>query len=124
MITVQVKNNIPVKGSAIIPDVETYTGNIIANPKWLGDDHICLTTGEAWFPYRMIKKANIVSSSIDIAYSAPKTDKNIFEAKGSKGNIYTITRENSNWSCTCVGFGFRRACKHVVAAKKLLDKAA
>lgn len=122
VITLRVKNNIHNKGSAYIPDGASYTGNIVPNPKWLDDDHICLTTGEPWFPVRMIQKAHIVSSSTSVVYNKPKTDRNVFEVRGSKGNTYTITRENTIWSCTCVGFGFRRECKHIAAAKKLLNK--
>jgi hypothetical protein len=122
MITVQVKQNIFNKGAAYIPDVVEYTGAIIPNPKWVGADSICLTTGDITFPFRIINKANIVSSSVAITYNAPKSNRNVFQAKGNKGNIYTITREGTNWSCTCVGFGFRRDCRHVNAAKKFLDR--
>ena len=124
MITLQVRNNIRVKGAAFIRDIEEYTGAIVSNPKWLGSDYMCLTTGDPLFPIRMIRKDDVISSSIPVEYNQPKTDRNVFEAKGNKGNIYTIIREKSDWSCSCVGFGFRRDCRHVNAAKKLLDKAA
>lgn len=122
MITLQVKNNINNRGSAYIPDIQNFTGAIIPNPKWVSGDSLCLTTGETRFPFRVIKKSEIVSSSIPIEYTPPKNDRNMFLAKGTKGNQYTITRERTQWSCTCVGFGFRKDCKHINAAKKLLDK--
>lgn len=121
MITLQVKHNIFNKGASNTPDIEEYTGDIVPNPKWLGDDHVCLTTGEDWFPFRMIKKSNIVSSSVPVKYEHQKEDRNVFEAKGNKGNIYTIIREKSNWSCSCVGFTYRNDCRHVAAAKKLIN---
>lgn len=122
MITLQVRNNINNRGSAYIPDVSVFTGAIIPNPNWIGSDSVCLTTGEPWFPFRIIKKSEIVSSSIPIEYNTPKTNRNVFQAKGTKGNQYTITRQGTQWSCTCVGFGFRKDCKHINAAKKMLDK--
>jgi hypothetical protein len=121
MITVYVKSSVAVKGLAHIPDVAKYTGKIVPNPKWLDDDHIYMTTGEDWFPFRVIAKKNIVSSSVPIDRKAPKIDKVVFKVKGSKDKIYTVTRENAIWSCTCVGFGFRHDCKHIMAAKKLLN---
>lgn len=119
MITVSVKQNLFNKGCAPISDIVKYTGTMMKNPSWVDSDHICLTTGDSSFTFRIIKKSNIVDSSTAIMYNAPKSDRNVFEAKGSKGNVYTITREKSTWSCTCVGFGFRRDCKHIAAAKKM-----
>lgn len=109
------------KGAANISDIAQYTGTIVPNPKWLGDDYLCMTTGESWFPVRMIKKEYIVESSAHIPINKPKQNKNVFSVKGSKDQIYTVMREGAQWSCTCVGFGFRRDCKHVAAAKKLLN---
>jgi len=36
---------------------------------------------------------------------------------GSKGGEYTVTLKGGNLSCECMGFGFRRKCKHVEQAK-------
>jgi len=33
--------------------------------------------------------------------------------EGSKGNKYTVTLNGENWACTCVGYGWRRKCKHI-----------
>ena len=32
---------------------------------------------------------------------------------GSRGDSYTVSELNGEWSCTCAGFKFRGACKHV-----------
>ena len=40
-----------------------------------------------------------------------KTQSNLITIKGSKGNEYTIDPEAR--TCTCPGFGFRGACKHL-----------
>jgi hypothetical protein len=41
---------------------------------------------------------------------------------GSKGNEYTVTLKVGEFSCECVGFGFRRKCKHVELAKTKMNK--
>lgn len=33
--------------------------------------------------------------------------------KGSKGDEYTVTDVNGNFSCTCSGFRFRGDCRHI-----------
>tara|TARA_R100001163_G_C5050826_1_gene187641 strand:- start:35 stop:358 length:324 start_codon:yes stop_codon:yes gene_type:complete len=37
--------------------------------------------------------------------------------KGSKGNEYTVSVTDGQWSCTCAGFGFRRKCRHIQEIK-------
>jgi hypothetical protein len=38
---------------------------------------------------------------------------NTFQVKGSKGNLYTVSISRKGNTCTCVGFEFRRNCKHI-----------
>jgi len=42
----------------------------------------------------------------------------------SKGRDYFVEKDNYHLSCNCIGYGYRRKCKHVDAVKKSLDKAA
>lgn len=37
----------------------------------------------------------------------------VWTVKGSKGDEYTITERNESLQCTCSGFRFRGACRHV-----------
>ena len=32
---------------------------------------------------------------------------------GSRGDSYTVSENNGEWNCTCAGWKFRSACKHV-----------
>ena len=36
-----------------------------------------------------------------------------WQVKGSKGDTYTVSREDGRFSCTCAGHKFRGYCKHV-----------
>lgn len=104
-------------GSAYVPVIETFSGNIMPNPKWVADDCICLTTDDPDFNFRIIKKNRILSSNVYIQPSTVDNSKRTFTVDGSKGNTYTVTKDGATWSCACVGFGFRRDCKHIQSAK-------
>ena len=37
-----------------------YTGAVLPNPKWLGNDSFCLSYGTGKYDYRILKKENII----------------------------------------------------------------
>ena len=46
----------------------------------------------------------------------------IFEVEGTKGNKYAVKHaKNGSWSCECVGYGFRRKCKHIEKVKEKIS---
>jgi hypothetical protein len=101
---------------------KTYTGMILANPRWLGQDHICLSTDSQAFPlpFRIIAKEDIEGLGNNPKVKPPQTTWQIPGSK--KGQSYIVTRAGKQWACDCVGFGFRRHCKHVTAAIELSNK--
>ena len=75
--------------------------------------------GNQWLP---IPK-NVTLDMLRDAWKKPKpaprpVSKNgMWKVLGSKGESYTVTSEAGQWSCSCVGFGFRRKCKHIDSIK-------
>lgn len=43
------------------------------------------------------------------------------QIKGSKGNFYTVQKIGNHYICTCVGFGYRKHCKHINEAIKKVE---
>ena len=121
---VKVKAGKPYPGylSNTYSNIETYEGEIIPNPKWVHSDSICLSTGDEFFPMRIIKKSTIVSQDNNAYISDYKEEEKprTFEVKGSKGDLYCVTVDTGVWTCDCKGFQFRRSCKHVGDAKEKL----
>jgi hypothetical protein len=118
-VTIRVRDprNAKVFASGVVTSYHEYSGKILPNPKWVGQDSICISTGLAHFPFRVIDRERILELGIPAsASSAPRSE--TFIVKGSKpGTTYTVTRDGSHWGCTCVGFGFRKDCKHVRECK-------
>ena len=52
-----------------------------------------------------------INDSMDIAQKVK-----IIYVRGSTGNLYTLTRADLVWTCTCKAFQYRPgACKHIKA---------
>ena len=123
---IKVKAGKPYSGyiSNTYNDFDLFEGTIVTNPKWVAPDSICLSTSDAFFPMRVIKKSTIVSMDENayisdyIEQAKPQT----FMINGSKNNFYSVTSDRGVWSCSCPGYTFRKDCKHVHEAKKLQNK--
>ena len=117
-VTVRVRDarNPAVFASGVIREFNEYSGKILPNPKWVSSDSICISTGDTHFPFRIIDRERIIGLGEAAPIAAPRSE--TFIVQGSKpGTTYTVTRDGSHWSCTCVGFGFRKDCKHVRECK-------
>lgn len=114
-IRVRDPRNAAVYASGVVNQFNEYTGKILPNPKWVSSDSICISTGESHFPFRIIDRERIIELGEPVAIA---TRSETFIVQGSKpGSTYTVTRDGSHWSCTCVGFGFRKDCKHIRECK-------
>jgi hypothetical protein len=76
-----------------------------------------LFTADLRFPVSVISLKNIVEVS-GKSVNLEKTDSQTWEVKGSKGATYTVTRIGSDYTCNCVGFQYRKKCKHVDGVTK------
>jgi hypothetical protein len=110
MITITVRNRLP-KGEVFYyePEVEVITGTLVPNPEWIANDCLTIQTDDPSLPLRIIPKRDIVGTPPD----PPKAERVSYQVKGSKGNLYTVERVGPLWSCTCMGFQFRKDCKHI-----------
>jgi hypothetical protein len=118
-VTVKVRNplwaNSTAYMSGIIAETNTYTGTVLPSPKWFGEDKLCLSTGIAEFPFRIIAKEDIINlSNTKAPEGALQT---LWTISGNKGSSYLVTRDGSRWSCNCLGYSYRRKCTHIDTAK-------
>lgn len=96
-----------------------FKGKIVPNPKWLDSDYVSIHTGKPDYPVSHIHKKFIIGYE----FAQERTEIRIFRVKSkSKGNVYNVISENGHISCDCVGFQFRRHCKHSAKVKEHLAK--
>jgi hypothetical protein len=120
VVTVQVRDprNPKVYANGVVREWNQYTGTIVPNLKGFADDVFCMTTGNAAFPIRVIDKARCSVFKQSYLPAPAASSKRMFSVKSSKpGHTYTVTQDGSHWSCNCVGFGFRKDCKHIRECK-------
>ena len=95
------------------PDHRVFEGTVVPSYKWLNDRQFCIT-GDEFMKVRVISMDLV--NDIELLSGTMKnvdTDVKVFEVAGSKGNKYIVTKNSKGWDCTCPGFQFRKACKHV-----------
>jgi hypothetical protein len=114
MAVVVCKNPQSRKGFVPAPKTIAYSGEFVAVPAWVDYPAVALTTGERKFKFRIIPKDVIISIDGNAHVEEIKTPRSqTFTVAGSKGNVYTVSVEGKNKTCTCPAFQFRRSCKHI-----------
>ena len=101
-----------------IPEFIYYEGSEIT-VKWVDADlNLCLATGNPEFPMSIVPRRLIVEQ--DGATHKPTTNSTrTVVVRGSKGSDYVVSLGKTK-SCTCSGFQFRRHCKHLSEAEKVV----
>ena len=86
-----------------------------------------MLTGRPEFPISVVTLNSIIDMEyIDSDVVPESREVNVTKdvtmtVKGSKGDEYVVTKQGSNYSCTCKGYGFNRKCKHINEAKKKIE---
>lgn len=98
----------------------THEGTVIPSPSWVMDGFTM--TADTNSKMRVISLQNIEK----IEYITGKGERvkamggiRVFKVKSkSKGSTYMVTMQNGKFSCDCLGFQYRKACRHSAAAKE------
>ena len=102
-----------------LPKTVQLTGKVVSRPHWVKDaDCFGFFVANTPVPLRVINIKDVLAIDGQVTTAKVETNVETFEVAGSKGNSYTVTNEAGRWSCTCVGFGFRKDCKHLHQVKK------
>jgi hypothetical protein len=102
-------------------------GKVVRSEEWDKEDTFRVFTGKQDHAIAVIAMSSVVSiktgdgkavkyTKRQVTQAEPKID--TWEVTGSKGDIYTVTRSikadgAAFWTCSCVGFQFKRNCSHI-----------
>lgn len=99
-----------------IPEFNEFTGTVVRDHKAIREGQIGITAHDPNNPdfnLRIIDIDRIVGFEDSAEAVQAKSEHRTWTVKGSKGSEYIVTQDRGQYSCTCPGFGFRRACKHI-----------
>lgn len=133
------RSNIPLPGEIVTVTTrrlsyvlgnEGYKYNIYKNvkvlePSTFAPPNSFRITGSNKFPERVLSMINIAklqrgSSTYKRVFKTEPIKIIKIKVPGSKGNEYTVTLENNEPThCTCLGFHYRKNCRHLQEAKNL-----
>ena len=92
------------------------TGEVMAKPKWLRADEFAILNPNHPNGFSVINANHVVdihdADGKEYKFTT-SPDVKVWTVKGSKGNEYTVKLQNGEYSCECVGFQFRKHCKHI-----------
>jgi hypothetical protein len=102
------------------PKTIELTGKVMRRPHWVKNENCFgFFVANTPVPLRVINIKDVLKiDGAENTVPAQESKVETFEVAGSKGSVYTVTNENGRWACTCVGFGFRKDCKHIHQVKR------
>ena len=117
-VTLTFKNDGPPSTLFAVPPTIDITGKVVNTPPWVKDPAcFAIFVAGSPVPLRIINSKHVLAVNGARAELKAETKVKTFTVRGSKGAKYTVTNDGGRWACTCVGFGFRRDCKHVQEAR-------
>ena len=92
------------------------TGEVIKSPKWLKPGEFAIENPNLPSGFSVINMKNVVdirdADGHEYKFTTDSSVK-VWAVTGSKGNEYTVKLQDVEYSCECVGFQYRKDCKHI-----------
>ena len=89
---------------------------MLASPIWLKPYVFAVSNPAHPNGFSVITLSNVVdirdANGRELKFTTDSSVK-VWSVAGSKGNKYTVTREDGEYRCTCPGFFYRKNCRHI-----------
>lgn len=100
---------------------EWVDGIVLPNHKFVNPNAFVLRVNCQLAPVREFNLKSVVDiqyfDGTEAATINVDSEVKTLVVKGSKGNKYLVTKEGTKVTCDCVGFQYRKACKHLELIK-------
>ena len=105
------------------------SGVVVKSEKYDDFDSFRLMTGDKAYPVSVIALERVTA----LVYESGEVAKTVVDKKPAyqtwqvksdsrKGGFYTIVLERGHYSCDCMGFQYRKACRHINGLKEAESK--
>lgn len=98
----------------------TLIGEVVSGEEFDDPNSFRIATNNSTYPISIVSLKQVVQlinidSCVEMDGDAvvEEARNETWTVDGSKGNVYTITVKDEYWTCSCLGFSFRRQCKHI-----------
>jgi len=106
----------------------TLQGTVIAPFAWADADTVSLHTACNNVPNRVVGMDRILSvkrlGTTNSSGVAEQQHLPTWTIAGSRGSVYTVSKQGKKYSCNCPGFQFRHHCRHVEQVREQHKEAA
>ncbi len=127
-LTVRTRSGYAGESAANVPKSHTMSGKVVSGEHWDEPASFRLYTGNKWHPISVIELKNILDLQYDdgtegATEQVSKVDHRMWEMPNAKKDgHYVIIVKGDTWHCECKGWGFRKNCRHVTAAKAEIEE--
>lgn len=119
--------------AANVPRIHIHEGIVRDSASWDDLETFRLFTQDKFDPIKVVcmefitrieyipgEAGEAPPEMLEAAAQAEQPKVGSYEVKGSKGDLYVVTRTGSKFECTCPAGAHGRNCKHVAGVKKSL----
>lgn len=127
-LTVRTRSGWAGESAINVPKSYTQTGKVMSSEHWDEPASFRLYTGNEWHPISVIELSNILALQYEDGSAAnteqvAEIDHRMWEMPNTKKDgHYVVTVRGEIWNCECKGWGFRKNCRHVTAAKAEIEE--
>jgi hypothetical protein len=110
--------------SSNLSTTTTKSGVVTRSEHYDDPDTFRLATGDRSFPFSVVPLDHVKEIIYEDGSKGETHTQKIItisawqvKSDSRKGGFYTVTRDGNHYSCDCLGFQYRKSCRHIIKIK-------